>query len=131
MKKYVKGTAVLSVLLSIALLTGCGSKESTESTGGEAVTEMEQKENPVTANKTGIYELEGTVSKINTISNTFTLGTAEGDVEVYVRAMSRVMVDGEKKPLSSLSSGVYAKGTYKKFNGQDAVMEIVITPTKP
>lgn len=129
MRKYVKGTAILSVLLSMALLTGCGGKESGESTGGEALSE--QKENPVTANKTGIYELEGTVSKINTISNTFTLGTAEGDVEVYVRAMSRVLVDGEKKPLSSLSSGVYAKGTYKKFNGQDAVMEIVITPTKP
>lgn len=129
MQKYVKGTAVLSVLLSMALLTGCGSKESGESTGGEVVSE--QKENPVTANKTGIYELEGTVSKINTISNTFILGTAEGDVEVYVRAMSRVMVGGERTPLSSLSSGSYAKGTYRKFDGKDAVMEIVITPTKP
>lgn len=134
MKKYVKGIAVLSILISMALLTGCGSKEGGESTGGtspggEPV--AEKKENPVTANKTGIFELEGEVSNINTISNTFDLKTEEGTVEVFVRAMSHVMVDGERTPLSSLRSGSYAKGTFRKFDGKDAVMEIVITPGKP
>lgn len=125
MKRYVKG---IMIILIAASLTACGSKEGGESsknTVGET-----RKENPVTANKTGIFELEGEVSNINTISNTFTLRTKDGDVEVYVRAMSHIMENGDRKPLSGLKDGSYAKGTFKKWDGKDAVMEIVITPGK-
>ncbi|MBI3753289.1 MAG: hypothetical protein HY266_04485 [Deltaproteobacteria bacterium] len=125
MKRYVKG---IVIILIAASLTSCGSKdggESPKNTVGEA-----GKENPVTANKTGIFELEGGVSNINTISNTFTLRTKDGDVEVYVRAMSRIMENGERKPLSALKDGSYAKGTFKKWDGKDTVMEIIITQGK-
>ena len=123
MKRYAK---VIIIFLIAASLTACKGKEGSESpkdTAGEV-----KKENLVTANKTGIFELEGEISNINTISNTFTLGTKEGDVEIYVRAMSRIMENGERKPLSSIKTGSYAKGTFRKFDGRDAVMEIVITP---
>jgi len=123
MKQYAK---VLVVILVAALLTACGGKEGGESPKG--TTGETKKENPVTANKTGIFELEGKISNINTISNTFTLTTNEGDVEVYVRAMSQIIENGERKPLSSINAGSYAKGTFRKFDGRDAVMEIVITP---
>lgn len=125
MKRYAK---VIIIFLIATLLTACEGKEGSESpkdTAGEV-----KKETPVTANKTGIFELEGKVSSINTISNTFTLVTKEGDVEVYVKAMSRIMENGERKPLSSIKAGSYAKGTFRKFDGRDAVMEIVITPEK-
>ncbi len=122
MKRCAKGLVVFSIA---ALLTACGGKggESPGGSAGEA-----KKENPVTANKTGIFELEGEASNINTISNTFTLETKEGDVEIYVRAMSRIMEDGENKPLTSLKSGSHIKGTFKKWDGKDTVMEIVATP---
>jgi len=32
--------------------------------------------------------------------------------------------------LSSINAGSYAKGTFRKFDGRDAVMEIVITSGK-
>jgi hypothetical protein len=125
MKKYAR---VLVVVLIAALLTACGGKE-----GGEPpkdATGEATKENPVTANKTGIFELEGGVSDINTISNTFTLKTKEGDVEVYIRATSRITENGEATTLSSVKAGSYAKGTFKKWDGRDTVMEIAITSGK-
>jgi len=123
MKRYAK---VIIIFLIAASLTACKGKEGSESpkdTAGEV-----KKENLVTANKTGIFELEGEASNIDSISNTFTLQTKEGNVEVYVRAMSRIMEDGEKKPLTSLKSGSHVKGTFKKWDGKDTVMEIVVTP---
>ena len=122
MKRCAKGLVVFSIA---ALLAACGGKgsESPKGSAGEA-----KKENPVTANKTGIFELEGEASNIDSISNTFTLQTKEGNVEVYVRAMSRIMEEGEKKPLTSLKSGSHVKGTFKKWDGKDTVMEIVVTP---
>jgi hypothetical protein len=130
MKRLAKGVAVLSMVFSIALFAGCGGKKESGAPAGGAAGDVAKPENPITANKTGIFELEGEVSNINTVSNTFTLKTAEGDVEVYVRAMSRIMVDGERQSLSGLKSGSYAKGTFKKWDGKDTVMEIVITPGK-
>lgn len=125
MKRYVNG---IMIILIAASLTACGSKEGGESsknTVGET-----RKENPVTANKTGIFELEGEVSNINTISNTFTLRTKDGDVDVYVRVASRLMENGERKPLSALKDGSHAKGTFKKWDDKDTAMELVITPGK-
>jgi len=127
MKRFAKGIAILSVVFSMTLLTGCKGKESSQVPGGETAG-AEKQENPVTANKTGIFELEGKMSNINTIANTFVLETKEGNVEIYVRVMSRIMVDGERKPLAALKSGSYAKGTFKKSDGRDTVVEIVITP---
>src|SRR3972149_7978192 len=129
MKRFAKGITILSVVFSMTLLTGCKGKESSQ-VSGEETASAEKQENPVTANKTGIFELEGKISNINTISNTFTLTTNEGDVEVYVRAMSQIIENGERKPLSSINAGSYAKGTFRKFDGRDAVMEIVITSGK-
>lgn len=125
MKRYAKRLLVFSIA---ALLTACGGKEGSESPRGAAG--EAKKENSVTANKTGIFELEGAVSDINAISNTFTLQTKEGDVEIYVRAMSRIMENEERKPLSSLKAGSHAKGTFKKWDDKDTVMEIVVTPGK-
>ncbi|MBE9536174.1 MAG: hypothetical protein IMF07_03255 [Proteobacteria bacterium] len=124
MKKYVKG---ILALLIVASLTACGGKESAEAPAATA-TEPEEKVNPITANKTGIFELEGEISNINTISNTFVLKTGEGDVEIQVRAMSRLMLSGERTSLSAVKSGSHAKGKFKKWSGQDAAMEVVITP---
>ena len=130
MKTYVKG---ILALLIVASLTACGGKEgaeapeSSEAPAG-AVAEPEEKVNAVTANKTGIFELEGKISGINTISNTFVLKTAEGDVDIQVRAMSKLMLNGERTSLSQIKSGSHAKGKFKKWNSQDAAMEVIITP---
>jgi len=78
-----------------------------------------------------LAELEGTISNINTISNTFVLNTERGSLPVNVRVMSRIMIDGERKPLAAVKPGSYAKGTYKNWNGKAAVKEIVITAEKP
>jgi len=132
-KSYIRGIVLFSI---IALFASCGSKESAQApAGGEAGAPAEKAEkseqveqgNPVTAGKEGIFELEGTIGRSNTISNTFILETKEGDVEVQVRAMSKMLVNGERVPLAQVKSGSHAKGTFKKWNGQDAVMEIVIT----
>lgn len=128
MKSYAKEIAVLSMVFSIAMFAGCGGKKESDAPVAGAAADAVKKENPITANKTGIFELEGEVSNVNTVSNTFTLQTKEGDVEVYVRAMSRVMVGEERVALPALKSGSHAKGTFKKWDGKDAVMEIVITP---
>jgi len=132
MEKYVKGILALLILVS---LTACGGKESGEAPESEnseapagAVAEPEEKGNAVTANKTGIFELEGEISGINTISNTFVLKTSEGDVEIQVRAMSKLLLNGERTSLSQVKSGSHAKGKFKKWNDSDAAMEIVITP---
>jgi len=131
MGKYAKG---MLALLIVASLTACGGKESgeapesTEAPAGAAAVEPEKKENTVTANKTGIFELEGEISNINTISNTFVLKTSEGDVEIQVRAMSKLLLNGERTSLSQIKSGAHAKGKFKKWNNSDAAMEIVITP---
>ncbi len=130
MKTYVKG---ILALLIVASLTACGGKEggeAPESTEAPAATaaEPEEKGNAVTANKTGIFELEGKISNINTISNTFTLKTAEGDVDIQVRAMSRLMLNDERTSLSQIKSGFHAKGKFKKWNDSDAAMEVTITP---
>ncbi|MBE9537237.1 MAG: hypothetical protein IMF07_08660 [Proteobacteria bacterium] len=77
-----------------------------------------------------LTELEGTVSSINTISNTFVLNTEKGSLPISVRVMSRIMIDGERKPLAAVKSGSYAKGTYKNWNGKATVKEIVITAAK-
>lgn len=130
MKRLAKGVTVLSMVFSIALFAGCGGKKEGEAPVGGGAGDAAKTENPITANKTGIFELEGEVSNINTVSNTFVLKTADGDVEVYVRAMSRVMMGDERLALSALKSGSYAKGTFKKWDGKDAVMEIVITAGK-
>lgn len=124
MKTYTKGILVLLVLAS---LTACGAKESSEAPATTAA-EPEEQVNTVTANKTGIFELEGEMSKINTISNTFVLKTSEGDVEIQVRAMSKLMLNGERTSLSALKSGAHVKGKFKKWNSSDAAMEIIITP---
>ena len=125
MKRVTKGIVIFSIIIFMAALTACGGDDGgkTSAGGGE-----EKAGNPITANKTGIFELEGVVSGINTISNTFILETAEGDVEVEVRAMSRVMLNGERVGLRVIKSGSKAKGTFKKFNGKDAVKEIIVTP---
>ena len=129
MKKFPRAIVVFSIFVLMVALTACGGDDGSKTTAGGGGGEAEsQGGNSITANKTGIFELEGTVSKINTISNTFVLETAEGDVEVEVRAMSRVMLNGERVALSMIKSGSTAKGTFKKFNGNDAVKEIVITP---
>lgn len=124
--KLAKGLVVFSLAV---LAAACSGKDGGDSTGGGSAVEA-KKENPVTANKTGIFELEGEVSNINTVSNTFTLETKEGDVEVYVRAMSRILENGEKKPLSDLKGDSHAKGTFKKFDDKDTVVEIVVTPAQ-
>ena len=125
MKKYLRLAMIFSVILFLA---ACGGKEGSEtsSTGG-GTEEAAPKGNSVTTGKTGIFELEGEVSKINTISNTFVLVTKEGDVEVQVRAMSRLMLNGERVALAQVKSGSHAKGTFKKWNESDAAMELVIT----
>ena len=130
MKNYVNG---ILALLIVASLTACGGKEGSEAPESSeapaaATAEAEEKENPITANKTGIFELEGEISNINTISNTFTLKTAEGDVDIQVRAMSKLVVNGERTSLSAVKSGSHAKGKFKKWNSQDAAMEVIITP---
>ena len=120
-KKYVKGILVFSI---VALLAGCsGGEEGAKTSEGGAETV-----NAITAGKTGEFVLEGTISQINTITNTFVLNTKEGDVPIQVRVMSRLMIEGERKPLSSVRSGSHAKGTFKKWSGKDVVKEIVITP---
>lgn len=130
MKTCTKG--ILALLIAVSL-TACGGKESAEapeSTEAPAAdsAELEKKGNSVTANKTGIFELEGEMSNINTISNTFVLKTSEGDVEIQVRAMSKLMLNGERTSLSAVKSGSHAKGKFKKWNDSDAAMEITITP---
>lgn len=125
MKKYVKRLAIILIAASLA---ACGSKDGGEPPKG--VAGEVKKENPVTANKTGIFELEGDISNINTITNTFTLRTKDGDVDVYVRVASRLMENGERKPLSALKDGSHAKGTFKKWDDKDTAMELVITPGK-
>lgn len=121
MKSYIKGIMIISC---IVILAACGGKDGGSSAGGGA---EKSKENPITAGKTGIYELEGTVGRSNTISNTFILEMKEGDVEVQVRAMSKMLVNGERTPLSAIKPGSHMKGTFKKWDGQDAVMEVVVT----
>ena len=102
MKKHLKGIVILLMALSMA----------------------------VTAYAEELVELEGTISNINTISNTFLLTTEKGSLPIHVRVMSRIMIDGERKPLAAVQTGSYAKGTYKNWNGKAAVKEIVITPAK-
>ena len=138
MKRFAKGIMIFSIVFGMAALTGCGGGEEGSKPaagGGEAASEApaadieaEPAANPITADKTGIFELEGTISNINTISNTFDLNTKEGKVPIQVRVMSRLIVNGERVPLRDVKSGSHAKGTYKKWSGQDAAMEIVITP---
>ncbi len=120
--KYVKG---LLVVLIAVLLAGCGGEKSSKTSEGETDTV-----NTITAGKTGEFLLEGEISRINTITNTFVLNTKEGIVPIQVRVMSRIMIDGERKPLSSVKSGSHAKGTFKKWSGKDVVKEIVITAGK-
>ncbi len=121
MKSYIKGIMIISC---IVMLAACGGKDGGEAPEGEAA----EKGNPITAGKTGIYELEGEMGRSNTISNTFILEMKEGDVEVQVRAMSKMLVNGERTPLSRIKSGSHMKGTFKKWDGQDAVMSVVVTP---
>src|SRR3970282_2608674 len=102
MKRFAKGITILSVVFSMTLLTGCKGKESSQ-VSGEETASAEKQETPVTANKTGIFELEGKMSNINTIANTFVLETQEGNVEIYVRVMSRMMVTGERKHVATFN----------------------------
>jgi len=81
----------------------------------------------LTASAEDLVELEGTVSNINTISNTFVLDTEKGSLPITVRVMSRIMINGERKALAEVKPGSIAKGTYKDWNGQAVVKEIVIT----
>ena len=125
MKRYAHGIMIFSI---VALLAACGGKESdTASTEGTTST-IETNDSAPTPTVAGEYVLEGKVSRINTISNTFVLKTDDGDLPIQVRVMSRIMVNGERKPLAAIKPGSHAKGTYKKWSGQDTVKEIVVTP---
>lgn len=77
-----------------------------------------------------VVELEGTVTEINTISNTFVLKTDRGSVPINVRVMSRIIINGERKALAAVKSGSIANGTYQNWNGKAVVKEIVITDPK-
>lgn len=132
MKRYVHGIVVFSI---VALLTACGGEESSTpsaDTPGLApaapAADTGTSESTPAPTVAGEYVLEGKVSQINTISNTFVLKTDDGDIPIQVRVMSRIMLNGERKPLAAIKSGSYAKGTYKKWSGKDTVKEIVITP---
>ena len=80
------------------------------------------------ASASDTFELEGTISNIDTISNTFVLNTKEsGSGPVTVRVMSRIMIDGERKALAAVKNGSVAKGTFKNWNDKIVVVEIAVT----
>jgi len=102
MKKHIKGIAIILIVFFMAAM----------------------------ASAEDLVELEGSVGNIDTISNTFVLNTEKGSIPITVRVMSRIMIDGERKPLAAVKPGSIAKGTYKNWNGKAVVKEIVITAAK-
>lgn len=81
MRKYVRGLLVFLVVMSVASLAAA--KELTQ--------------------------YEGTLSSIEPISNTFVLKTKSETVTIEVRPMSKVIINGERKPLTALRGGDQVK----------------------